>query len=101
MESGEDSELSPELLALSWIRWAGDGRSIFITGRDEKNRRGLYCLHLTTGALETVFLRKFFKPEPSSDGKVVFYLSDGTVFRHELATGRARPIEGPLEFITS
>ncbi len=102
MASGEESEFSPGLLLVGKLRWARDGRSIFIKGFDERRRPGLYRFHLATGELETVLLGQHVVGiEPSLDGRAISYVKDGTVFRHDLASGRARPIEGPSEFITS
>ena len=77
LETGEERILSPKLSYISRPRWAPDGRSIFVNGKDMKNRQGLYKIDPQSGDVSVVL---HSEPgtyvqwvECSPDGKTIFY----------------------------
>lgn len=76
-KTGEVRELIPKLTSFGRLRWAPDGRSIFVTGSDEMVSLGLYQIDVQTGDKSLIV-----QSEPganikdlalSLDGKSVFY----------------------------
>jgi len=77
LETGKVRELTPQLKNFGWLRWSPDGRSILVSGSDEKDKRGLFTIDIQTGDVSLVLERK---PETnirlcswSPDGKKIFY----------------------------
>ena len=99
LETGQEREitLSPKLSCsgrLGHLSWAPDGRSIFVCGRAETGRHGIYQVDINTGNLDPVVLEApeqtstdwqlhlnfdnvegehVLWGEPSADGKTLFF----------------------------
>ena len=97
LESGEEREISPELNFFNRPRWSPNGRSIVVTGRNKKNRQGLYLIDAETGDVTPIVLSEpgayVGQPSWSPDGKAIFYRrKDFTdklsrIFVHDLESG--------------
>lgn len=77
VETGEERVFSPKLSYMSRPRWAPNGRSIFVTGKDLKSRQGLYKIDAQTGEISVIV---HSEPgtyaqwvECSPDGRTIFY----------------------------
>ena len=101
-ETGEVRELFPKLKSFGRLRWAPDGRSIFVTGSDEEVFLGLYKIDVKTGDKTLVA-----ESEPNAnikdftfslDGKSVFYAyfewpkKRARIMRHDLETGQVKEV---------
>lgn len=76
-ETGNMRELIPKLTSFTRLRWAPDGRSIFVTGSDETVYLGLFQIDIQNGDKSLIAqserganIKDFAL---SLDGKVVFY----------------------------
>ena len=91
---GSEHELRPDLGGLTtWLRWSPEGTSILVSGRDRRNRDGIFQVDVQTGMV-TELVRpdpRSLRPEWAADGTSLFYLrKDETcscVVRRDLATG--------------
>jgi Tol biopolymer transport system component len=90
----EEREIRPDLGSLTnWLRWSPDGAAILVSGRDRRNRDGLFRVDAHTGATTAIVRPNPRSPRPewAADGKGLFYLRrDDTcacVVRRDLATG--------------
>jgi len=76
LESGEEKDFTYEMESFGWfLRWAPDGLSVFVTGIDRKDNKGLYKIDVQTGYIILVFQKgtDIIDFVLSPDGKVVFY----------------------------
>jgi len=77
LESGEERELSPRMNYINRLRWSPDGSAFLVTGKDKKNRQGIYRIDAETGAVTPIVQSKpgqsVQQPVWSADGKAVFY----------------------------
>jgi Tol biopolymer transport system component len=94
-ERGEARELRPDLAMFTWPRWAPDGQSILVSGRDRKNRKGFFRIDATTGNA-TELLREqpgtslILRAEWAPDGHSLFYVRKDSlcscIFERDLAS---------------
>jgi len=82
LETGKVRELTPRLKNFGRLRWSPDGRSILVSGVDEKEKRGFFTIDVQTGDVSLVLERK---PDTnitlcgwSPDGKKIFYTLNNT-----------------------
>jgi Tol biopolymer transport system component len=98
MISGEVRELAPQP-QLAWmvgLSWAPDGRSIALTGVDEKGRSGIFRLDTHTGDLSSIVVPIPLTYEGafwSPDGNRIYYrpLNQG-IQEREIASGKERVV---------
>ncbi len=112
LETGEERLLKPGLRSVGFgLRWAPDGRSIFVNGADNAAREGLFRIDAQTGEAALIVERRLVGVpglEISPDGSKIFYaavVESGTPYdvRHfarDLQSGQeqelTRPIDTPL-----
>lgn len=98
---GDERELPLQLSPVTWPRWSPDGSSILVSGRNAKNRRGIFRVDARSGAVTELLMQTpsvSFSPRAdwAADGKSMFYTrSDEActcVVRHDLLTGDEREI---------
>lgn len=94
LASDEERELLPKLAHLERVRWSPDGRSLLVSGSDNKGRGGLFSVDVNSAAVTPVIAEpgasfRGFEGVWSKDGKSVIYLSGGSEIRlREIAGGR-------------
>jgi Tol biopolymer transport system component len=76
LETGKEQLLKPALQIDFALRWAPDGRSIFVNGTDNTKREGLFQIDVQTGEANLIVERHFVGVpglEISPDGNKIFY----------------------------
>jgi Tol biopolymer transport system component len=99
---GPERELRPDLAMFTWPRWAPDGRSLLVSGRDRKNRAGLFRVDAATGSVVELLRQEagaslMLRAEWAPGGGSIYYARRDTecscVLRRDLATGRDTEID--------
>jgi len=99
LKTGEERELSPKLNGINRLSWSPDGRSILVSGLNEKNQQGIYRLDVHTN--EIALVRETQADENikgrvwSPDGKAIYYTI--TELKKKLCRLMMREIEGGKE----
>lgn len=94
LDSDEERELAPQLAHLERIRGSPDGRSLLVSGSDNKGRSGLFLVDAKTGSVtpmvfETGASFRGFEGVWSRDGERIFYLYGDTELRsRDVQSGR-------------
>jgi Tol biopolymer transport system component len=111
LETGQDRLLKPALEIGFGLRWAPDGRSLFVNGADNAKKEGLFRIDAQTGEASLIAERHFIGVpglEISPDGRKIFYTAivesgipyDVRHFARDLQSGQeqelARPRNTPL-----
>jgi Tol biopolymer transport system component len=97
-ESDRLRELRPKLNYFQQPSWAPDGRSLIVSGRDLKDRRGAYRIDLQTGEATPVGENAGVRPQLSPDGKKLHSRNRGTdmavttIAEWDLDAGREKAI---------
>lgn len=77
METGAVRELNVNLASYRWPRWAPDGRSLLVYGKDLKGRQGIFRIDAQSGDATTVVLdgadEGSVGPTWSPDGRRIYY----------------------------
>jgi len=96
LETGKQEELFPRMTFISRLRWSPDGRSILVSGRDERGRGGLYRIDARTGDVSPVVqsggTRFPWESAWSPDGRTIYYEMGAGIVARDLATGQERGI---------
>ena len=79
IKSDQERELAPKLAHLERLRWSPDGRTLLVSGSDNKGRGGLFAVDAKDGTTTPMVLEagasfRGFEGVWSKDGKSVFYL---------------------------
>ncbi len=97
VDQGDSRELRPDLSMFTWPRWSPDGRSILVSGRDRKNRAGLFSIDPATGAVAALIRQDsggqiVLRAEWAADGQSLFYTRKNAsctcVVRRDLTSGQ-------------
>lgn len=94
VDSEEERELLPKLAHLERLRWSPDGKTLLVSGSDNKGRGGLYLVDARTGAVRPLLAEsgapfRGFDGAWSRDGQTVFYIhSDSELRSREVEGGR-------------
>jgi Tol biopolymer transport system component len=112
LKTGEERDLPPKL-SFTWgpIRWSPDGRSILVSGKDNKIQHGLFLVDAQTGEVTPTVMwgdRELDFPAWFPDGKRLLYLSQhsetgttiATVVIRDLATGQEKALFQPAAGLT-
>lgn len=112
LKTGEERDLPPKL-SFTWgpIRWSPDGRSILVSGKDNKIQHGLFLVDAQTGEVTPTLMwgdREIDAPAWFPDGKRLLYLSQhsetgatiATVVIRDLATGQEKALFQPAAGLT-
>jgi len=112
LKTGEERDLPPKL-SFTWgpIRWSPDGRSILVSGKDNKIQHGLFLVDAQTGEVTPTVMwgdREIDFPAWFPDGKRLLYLSQhsetgttiATVVIRDLATGQEKALFQPAARLT-
>jgi len=112
LKTGEERDLPPKL-SFTWgpIRWSPDGRSILVSGKDNKIQHGLFLVDAQTGEVTPTVMwgdRELDVPAWFPDGKRLLYLSQhsetgttiATVVIRDLATGQEKTLFQPAAGLT-
>ena len=112
LKTGEERDLPPKL-SFTWgpIRWSPDGRSILVSGKDNKIQHGLFLVDAQTGEVTPTLMwgdREIDVPAWFPDGKRLLYLSQhsesgttiATVVIRDLATGQEKALFQPAAGLT-
>ncbi|MBI4472551.1 MAG: PD40 domain-containing protein [Acidobacteria bacterium] len=91
VETGQVREIQPKLNYVQHPRWAPDGRSFIVTGRDLKDRPGVYRVDAQTGEATTSIGSGQY-PQLSPDGKKLYSLHGYSVVERDLASGSEREV---------
>lgn len=102
--TGKEREVESHLNYVNQIRWAPDGRSLLVVGRDRKNRQGLYRIGLeaseTTPVVQSVPSQSVMRTCWSPDGKAIFFLRQepkrSQIVRRALDTGEEHIVREAL-----
>jgi len=108
--TGDVRELRPDLAYFNQPRWAPDGRSLMVDGRDPRGRRGAYRVDAQTGAVTPLVqlskeLEAIWSPLPLPDGlRIVFLRIDSArkeivIVERDLGSGREREVMRRKEII--
>ncbi|MFH1250335.1 MAG: tetratricopeptide repeat protein [bacterium] len=76
LETGKEQLLKPAIDIGFGLRWAPDGRSLFVNGTDNAKREGLFRVDAQTGEVSLIVERHFVGVpglEISPDGRKIFY----------------------------
>ena len=96
LETGKQEELHPRMKHIQRLRWSPDGRSILASGRDERDRRGLYRIDAQTGELSAVVqsggMGVVWQSAWSPDGKTIYYTMGAGIMARDLRTGQERQV---------
>jgi len=102
MQTGQERALSPELNYFWRPRWSPDGKSITVTGADNRNRRGLYTIDVETGEVKDRIqgdTSEFIGNATLSPcGKYMYYLNnrvqqkDISLIQRNIETGEERKL---------
>ena len=93
LDSEDERELQVKLAHMERVRWSPDGKTLLVSGSDNKSRGGLYLVDVESAevkpfAAEPGASFRGFDATWSKDGKSVYYLhSSGEVRRRETSTG--------------
>jgi Tol biopolymer transport system component len=96
-----DREIPLQLSPVNWPRWSPDGRSILVSGRDRKNRRGFFRVDVHSGATTELLLEPAgnsmrMRAAWAQDGKSILYARRTDeclcVIRRDLSTGMEHTI---------
>jgi Tol biopolymer transport system component len=92
VRSAEERELKVKLAHVERVRWSPDGRTLLVSGSDNKGRGGIFTVDLASERLEPVVAqagRNFrgYEAAWSPDGESILYSKDGKVYRRNLADG--------------
>jgi Tol biopolymer transport system component len=112
LKTAEERDLPPKL-SFTWgpIRWSPDGRSILVSGKDNKIQHGLFLVDAQTGEVTPTVMwgdREIDVPAWFPDGKRLLYLSQhsetgttiATVVIRDLATGQEKALFQPAAGLT-
>ncbi len=107
LKTGEERDLTPKL-SFIWgpIRWSPDGRSILVSGKDQKIQHGLFLVDAQTAEVTPMVMwedRAIDIPAWFPDGNRLLYLSQhreaatiiGAVVIRDLATGQEKVLFQP------
>jgi Tol biopolymer transport system component len=104
LQSGDVRELPVDLTYVARLYWPAGGRWLVATGRDRRNRDGIFRVSLDTGATTTLVTGEsdvqLRAPWLSPDGAVLFYLrgrqgwsgDTARIVRRDLATSEEREL---------
>ena len=103
-KNGQERELAPQLRLpgnprQGMPRWSPDGRSILVTGRNEKGRNGIFQIEMADGSVKPLVFaqneeRRLSRAEWVRDGKAIVFRREvsrdgiSEIVRRELATGK-------------
>ena len=81
------------------LPWSPDGRSFFVTGRDKKNRRGIYQIDAQTGDVTTIVQNEpggyIIAVACSPDGEAIYYtgaIKGSQILVRDLQTGQEQEL---------
>ena len=102
VETGQTRELRPNLSQFNWPRWAPDGRSFAVQGRDAKGRQGIYRVDAETAELSPLVQSlpgdSSANPRWAPDGNRIFYKlffdgrKEAAIMERDLASGTQREV---------
>ncbi|MEX1246713.1 MAG: hypothetical protein WEF99_18360 [Thermoanaerobaculia bacterium] len=97
VEIGTQEDLHPRMTNLQRLRWSPDGRSILASGRDEKDRRGLYRIDVQTGDVSPVVrsggMGVVWQFAWAPDGRTIYYTMGAGIVARDLGTGQERQVQ--------
>jgi dipeptidyl aminopeptidase/acylaminoacyl peptidase len=87
----DEGELTVKLAHIERVRWSPDGRSLLVSGSDNKGRGGLYSVNRKSGDLAPLVVEagasfRGFEGVWSADGKAIFYINEDSELRSRDAT---------------
>src|SRR5262249_55357266 len=93
VESDQERELLPKLAHIDLVRWPPDGKSLLVSGSDNKGRGGLYLVDARSGEAKPLVTEagapfQGFEGVWSKNGTAVYYIHDGELRFRELASAR-------------
>jgi Tol biopolymer transport system component len=92
LENSKEREISPKLSLYSNLRWSPDGRFILVSGQNEPGQRGIYRIDVQTGAILPVVKGQAYHAVWSSDGKMIFYISEQAILVRDLETNEEKQL---------
>ncbi|MFQ5663794.1 MAG: hypothetical protein ACE5HL_08180 [Terriglobia bacterium] len=104
VKTGAERDFSSKLDLVAPLRWFPDGRSLLLAAQDNRKRVSFYRMDAQTGDISLIRQTASrsdpgLMPEPSPDGKAIFYLhrkqGDRQPFSirvHELQSGREKEV---------
>jgi Tol biopolymer transport system component len=96
LETAKQEELHPRMNNIVRLRWSPDGRSIMASGRDERDRRGLYRIDAQTGEVSPVVLSGgmgvVWQSAWAPDGRTIYYTMGAGIIARDLGTGQERQV---------
>jgi Tol biopolymer transport system component len=79
------------------LRWSPDGHFILAFGIDKNGQRGIYRIDVQTGAILPIVKGQGNHPVWSSDGKLIFYVSENAILVRDLETNEEKQLFMPVE----
>ncbi|HUQ93860.1 MAG TPA: tetratricopeptide repeat protein [Bryobacteraceae bacterium] len=95
VDTGQVRKLPRTLLYLKAPRWAPDGNSLLVAGRDAKGRDGIFQLGVQTGSVSPLVYNTHLGADPrwSPDASKIYYVNrPSAIVERDLASGAEREV---------